>query len=178
MNKKHGKYSKHPGNQRKKDGIITKILVGIIVFLTIVVIAMLWFVQGRSPYQKIVHDGYTGIQEQWLASLVGEEVDDNVDTAYNLAVKNGYRGSEAEWIETIVGISADDVDMSLYKLACEHGFEGSLSEWLTSIADNSDTLGRSENGERKTEYELACEYGYSGTFIEWLVSVTNDRVFE
>lgn len=178
MSKKSGKYLKQTAKQRKKGKLITMVLTGIIVILLAAVAIMLWFMQGRSAYQVIVHDGYTGTQEQWLASLVGGETDSNADTAYELAVKNGYKGSETEWVEVIVGISVESVNASPYKLACDNGFEGSLSEWLTEIADNPESLGVSGNNGQKTEYELACEYGYTGTFIEWLVSVTHDRVFE
>lgn len=177
MSKKSGKYLKQTTKRHKKGRPITVVLTGIIVLLVAAVSVMLWFAQGRSAYQMIVHDGYKGTQEQWLASLVGEETDGNADTAYELAVKNGYKGSETEWIKAIVGVSLESVNTSPYKLACESGFEGSLSEWLTSIADTPEELGQSEDTGQRTEYELACEYGYSGTFIEWLVSVTHDRVF-
>ena len=178
MGKKSGKYLKQIAKRRKKSKPIAMVLMGFIVILLASVAVILWFAQGRSAYQVIVDRGYTGTQEQWLASLVGEETDSNADTAYELAVMNGYRGSETEWIETMVGISIESVSASPYILACENGYEGSLSQWLTSIADNPEVLGQSENAEQKTEYELAREYGYSGTFIEWLVSVTHDRVFE
>ena len=177
LSKKSGKYLKQTAKRHKAGKPITAILIGIIVLLVVAMFVMLWFAQGRSAYQMIVHDGYKGTQEQWLASLVGEETDGSADTAYELAVKNGYKGSETEWIEAIVGVSLESVNTSPYKLACEHGFEGSLSEWLTGIADTPEMLGQSDNAEQRTEYELACEYGYSGTFIEWLVSVTHDRVF-
>lgn len=177
MSKKSGKYLKQTTKRHKKGKPITVVLMGIIVLLVVAVAVMLWFTPGRSAYQMIVHDGYKGTQEQWLASLVGEETDSNADTAYELAVQNGYTGSETEWIDAIVGVPLEFANKSPYELACENGFDGSLSEWLTSIADNPEMLGQSESAEQRTEYELACEYGYSGTFIEWLVSVTHDRVF-
>lgn len=134
---------------------------------------------NQSVYQTLVRNGYTGTQEQWIASLVGEEVGaDETQTSYELAIANGYKCSEKEWIKTLTGVSLDDIHASPYKIACQNGFEGSLSEWLTSIADSPERLGISDNPERKTEYELACEFGYVGSFIEWLISVTHDRVFE
>lgn len=143
-------------------------------------ISLVWMrgSQKYSIYQTIVNKGYTGTQEQWLASLVGEEVDNQAITAYELAVQNGYTGSESTWMETIVGSSVEPVNATTYQLACKNGFDGSLSEWLTSIAENPAELGRTKSSAQKTEYELACEYGYSGTFTDWLVSVTHDRVFE
>lgn len=143
------------------------------------IVLLLCVVRSPGAYRQIVRMGYTGTQEQWLASLVGEEADTgDADSAYEMAVQNGYRGTESEWIKTLIGVETDSVKGSPYMLACENGFDGSLSEWLTGLADKPDRLGRSEKGSQKTEYELACEYGYSGTFIEWLVAVTHDRVFE
>lgn len=176
--KRRGKYLKEAPQKRRKGKSTIIAVAGLLAILLVALGVMLWFVQNRSIYQTIVHDGYTGTQEQWLASLVGEETDRNANTAYELAVKNGYKGSETEWIEVIVGISVESVNASPYELACDNGFEGLLSEWLTEIADNPESLGVSGNNGQKTEYELACEYGYTGTFIEWLVSVTHDRVFE
>lgn len=178
MSPKSGKYLKQTSKRRKKRNPITMALTGIIVILLVTVAAMLWFVKGRSAYCVIVYDGYTGSQEQWLASLVGEETDSSAESAYELAVMNGYKGSEAEWIEVLIGTSVEHVNTSPYKLACDNGFEGSLTEWLTQIADKPESLGLSNDEDQKTEYELACEYGYTGTFVEWLVSVTHDRVFE
>ena len=178
MSKKCGKYSKQATRHRGKDRTLTGVLVGIIVFLVIIVIAMLWFIQGQSPYQMIVRDGYAGSQEQWLASLVGEEVaTGDVETAYELAVAYGYKESETEWLETLLGTKVTGNGASPYTLACENGFDGTLAEWLTEIADKPEKLGRSDGDGQKTEYELACEYGYPGTFVEWLVSITLDKVF-
>lgn len=176
--KKNGKYLTAAPTKRRKGRVVPKALVGIIMILVIALAAMLWAIQSRSIYQTIVHDGYSGTQEQWLASLVGEEADANAESAYELAVKNGYKASEADWIKALVGASVDVPGASPYTLACENGFNGSLSEWLTSIADKPEKLGISKDGDQKSEYELACEYGYTGTFIEWLVSVAHDRVFE
>lgn len=178
--KPKGKYLKeNPGKKhRRKKNKLVPVLVGLAVVLAAGLLLMVAGLNNQSAYQKIVRDGYSGTQEQWLASLVGEETDSNADTSFELAVRNGYKGSEPEWIKALLDISIESVDASPYKLACENGFEGSLVEWLTSIADNPEVLGQSESAEQKTEYELACEYGYDGTFIEWLISVTHDRVFE
>lgn len=179
--KHKGKYLREQPKRkrRRKKEPIVPVLIGIVVLLAVGLLCLIGGLQNRSPYQKLVHNGYVGTQEQWLASLVGEEANTgDVETAYELAVKNGYKGTEAEWIETLLGSPVDHINASPYSIACENGFEGSLAEWLTDIADKPDTLGISNGEGQKTEYELACEYGYSGTFIEWLVSVTHDRVFE
>lgn len=155
-----------------------EVWIGAAAMITIL-LAVVLAIPKDGVYRTIVRNGYTGTQEQWLASLVGEEAGaGNVETAYELAVQNGYKGSEAEWIETLTGASVETVQKPPYEIARENGFEGSLTEWLTGLADRPEELGRSKSAAQKTEYEFACEYGYSGTFIEWLVSVTQDHVFE
>ena len=135
MSNKNGKYLKQASKKRKKKNAAIPVLLGTIVILAVAVAVMLLIVQNRSVYQVIVHEGYTGTQEQWLASLVGEETDANVESAYELAIRNGYKGSETEWIKAIVGVSIDTVEKSPYQLACENGFKGSLTEWLTQLAE-------------------------------------------
>lgn len=181
LQKKTGKYlSETPGKTRKhKKSKSVPLLITVICIMLAVLGGILYFIYNQSIYQLIVRDGYTGTEEQWLASLVGEEVgQDGAESAYELAVANGYAGTEAKWIETIIGVPAAEIKASPYALACENGFEGSLAEWLAEIADKPEKLGISDGKGQKTEYELACEYGYSGTFVEWIVSVANDRVFE
>ncbi len=165
--------------QRKKEETAVKVLfIGIIMILLFCAMFLICGLKDRSIYQIIVRNGYTGTQEQWLASLVGEEVDTNAESAYELAVANNYKGSEAEWIELLTEGGFYSVNASPYEISCKNGFKGSLVEWLTYIADKPEKLGKSQKKGIKTEYELACEYGYSGTFIEWLVSVTHAHVFK
>ena len=164
--------------KKEKFSCRTKMWLGVAAVLAVLLAVVLAIPKG-GVYHTIVRDGYTGTQEQWLASLVGEEAGaGNVETAYELALQNGYTGSEAEWIETLTGVSVETVQKTPYEIARENGFEGSLTEWLTGFADRPEELGRSKSAAQKTEYEFACEYGFSGTFIEWLVSVTQDHVFE
>lgn len=174
-----GKHLKEPPRRKKRNKAKWAIVLVIAAVAIAVLLARgLLNVHNNSIYRMIVQDGYTGSQEQWLASLVGEEVDtDKGKTAYELACENGYSASESKWIETLTGVVTDEVQKSPYATACENGFQGTLSEWLTEIADKPDKLGKSGRNEKKTEYEYACEYGYTGSFIEWLVSVTQDRVF-
>lgn len=165
--------------RRKREETTVKVLfIGIIIVFLFGTVFLICSLKNRSVYQTIVRNGYSGTQEQWLASLVGEEVDTDAESAYELAVTNNYKGSETEWITLLTEDEVDSVNASPYEIACQNGFKGSLVEWLTDIADNPEKLGKSKEKGTKTEYELACEYGYSGTFIEWLVSVTHDRVFK
>ena len=161
------------------SGLKTKpLIIGTCMVLIVIAFAVVVF-RKETVFQLIVRDGYRGTQEQWLASLVGQEIAlEGNESADELAVKNGYAQSEQDWIMTLIGVQIESVQESPYALACANGFEGSLTEWLTNLADQPEKLGKSARGEPKTEYELACEYGFNGTFIEWLVSITHDRVFE
>ncbi len=179
--RKQGKFEKTPSKRGKKK----KSSAGMIVMLCVEVILCCalgaWLIWGGfgsggdGVFGEIVRDGYSGTQEQWLASLVGQEAGGR--TAYQLACGNGYRESEAVWLETISGSRNTEAGMSPYAAACQNGYSGTFAQWLESLAEEPEAMGRSESGEEKTEYELACEYGYTGTFIEWLISVTNDQVF-
>lgn len=175
-----GKYLKktHKFRKRRKINPKTAGFLGILVVLLSISAVWMYGSWNRSIYQTIVSQGYAGTQEQWLASLVGETVNGETETAYVLAAANGYKGTEQEWNRTLTGTDSPSTYTNTYALACENGLDATLVEWLTDIADAPEKLGVSGNGDKKTEYELACEYGYSGTFIEWIVSVTYDRTYE
>lgn len=166
--KSAGKYCKKPSKS------VNGLLRGSAVVLTILLLAAVCFLifyttAEGSIYQQLCRDGYRGTQEQWLASLVGEAVDENAAAAYELALDCGYRGSRQQWVETITGHTDTDLSKSVYRIACEHGYEGSLTQWLSAIAEAPEKLGRSDKSGQQTEYERACEYGYTGTFPEWIV---------
>ena len=148
------------------------VLVAIVLLVGIAV----YLIGGLSPYRQLKRGGYTGSQEQWLASLVGETADSSVTRAYELACQNGYKDDFESWSNILLGMSATDHSASMYSLACENGYQGTLQEWLLSISEKPDKLGRSGRTQPQTEYELACIFGYEGTFIEWLVSVTYERI--
>ena len=157
---KKGKFLKEtPKRKRKRNNTKVAGLAGIAVILVVVLICMVCALKNQSAYQTIVRNGYTGTQEQWLASLVGEEVgQDDAESAYELAVANGYTGTEAEWVETIIGVPVAEIQTSPYALACENGFEGSLAEWLTDIAEKPEELGKSDDEGKKTEYDGLADF--------------------
>lgn len=128
---------------------------------------------GGFPYDAIVRDGYTGSEEEWVASLVGEEMSPYAEekSAYALAKEKGYSGSIGNWTETIAGAKSSDADKTVYAVACANGYNGTLAEWLNDLCEFPEELGKSENGQSKTSYEYACEYGYEGPFIEWMISL-------
>ena len=89
---------------------------------------------GKSAYEVAVENGFGGTEEEWLASLKGEQGDpftyddftqDQLDalkgdtgedgddgddglSAYEIAVKNGYAGTEEQWLASLKGDSGDD----------------------------------------------------------------------
>lgn len=130
-----------------------------------------------AVFDKIVQGGYSGSEEELIASLVGEELSpyDEEKSAYELACEKGYSKSADDWMKTVAGAVAAEDGASAYSVACENGYDGSFAEWLAGLCENPDELGISGYGEKKTDYEYACEYGYEGSFIEWLISLINDK---
>ena len=67
---------------------------------------------GKSAYEIAVANGYTGTEEDWLASLKGA---------------TGARGATGA-----KGAKGDD-GKSAYEIAVENGFEGTAEDWLASL---------------------------------------------
>lgn len=174
--------SQKRGEQKKRYRVKRKLVNRMIKLLTFLIICMLTilikqFVFG-SPYQKICMHGYKGSEEQFIASLVGEEIDPaSQKTAYELAKTNGYEESEKIWMKTLTGESENYEGKTPYSVMCENEYDGSFAQWLTDITIKPNKLGKSKRGQEATEYELACTYGYEGSFIEWLVSISSEQVF-
>ncbi len=53
-------------------------------------------VEGKSAYEIAVENGFTGTEQEWLASLVTEG-----KSAYEIAVENGFTGTEQEWLDSL-----------------------------------------------------------------------------
>ena len=173
--RRRGRYLK--ATERKKQRRMRNIVAGTAIMAVCVALLMCFLLSNRSVYQTLCSDGYTGTQEQLLASLIGEEAGGQEQTAYDLAVENGYSKSYSVWMRTLTKAKSEGNQKTPYQVACENGYQGTLTQWLTQLAENPETLGRSNSGEKQTEYEIACENGYVGSFIEWLVALANDRVF-
>lgn len=79
---------------------------------------------GESAYEVAVANGFTGTEDQWLASLKGTPGSDGSDgvdgspgtpgtpgnpgaSAYSIAVANGFVGTEAAWIASLKGAKGD-----------------------------------------------------------------------
>ncbi|MGM9524452.1 MAG: hypothetical protein ACI3VU_08585 [Faecousia sp.] len=160
----------------KKKTWILLLTVAALVILTVLCINLLS--DCGTVYDEIVADGYQGTEEQWLASLVGEQsAPGTVETAYALACQNGYTQTFDVWMKTVAGATTQDTATPAFTVACENGYSGTIAQWLESLVAAPETLGRSEQDEPKTEYELACEFGFQGTFSEWLVSLANEKIY-
>lgn len=124
-----------------------------------------------SRYERLTEKGYFGTEEQLIASLVGDQVEDNVrgKSAYEMGVELGFNGSFDEWIFILTDKHESDETKSAYQVICEHGYKGKLLDYLESIIKNVNDLGKSEIIE--TEYERAVSNGFTGNYIEWLISL-------
>lgn len=75
-------------------------------------------IDGLSAYEIAVKNGFNGSEQEWLASLKGQ----NGSNGIGIDGQNGQNG------------------LSAYEIACNHGFIGSEEEWLASLKgqDGSD----------------------------------------
>ena len=64
---------------------------------------------GLSAYDVAVANGFTGTEEEWLASLNGTNGTngENGLSAYQIAVAKGFTGTEEDWIESLKGDPGD-----------------------------------------------------------------------
>lgn len=60
--------------------------------------------RGYSAYEVAVLNGYEGTEEEWLASLKGDNGDPGPQgkSAYEVAVDNGFIGTEQEWTNSFL----------------------------------------------------------------------------
>lgn len=116
--------------------------------------------RGLSAYEIAVKHGYTGTEEEWAKSLVGNDGAD----AYEVAKKAGYTGSREEWLKTLIGANG----LSAYELAKAEGYEGSLTEWLASLKGT-----KGDDGDNA--YQVAVRNGYVGDEQTWLASLKGDK---
>lgn len=117
---------------------------------------------GKSAYQIAVDNGFSGTEEEWLASLKGS----TGLSAYQVAKANGFDGTEAEWVESLKGADGK----SAYQVAVDNGYVGTEAEWLESLKGQNGSDG-DPGPEGKSAYEVAVDNGYTGTEVEWLASL-------
>lgn len=109
--------------------------------------------EGKSAYEVAVAEGYTGTEEEWLASLVGPQG----LSAYQLAVQEGYEGTLSEWLASLKGPAGD----SAYQVAVEEGFVGTKAQWLASLV----------GPQGLSAYQVAVVEGFEGSVSDWLASL-------
>lgn len=62
--------------------------------------------EGPSAYDIAVEQGFTGTEEEWIASLNG--VGEEGPSAYEVAVAQGFTGTEEEWLASLRGPKGSD----------------------------------------------------------------------
>lgn len=172
--RRKGRYLK-AAEQMKQGRQRKNIIAAAIAVVLCVALLLSFLLPQKSVYRTLCDDGYSGTQEQLIASLVGEVMASQGASAYAMAVENGYKKTETDWMEVFTGAKVTGEGMSTYVVACANGYQGGLTQWLNHIAEDPDDLGKSRNG-NPTDYELACEYGFAGTFIEWIVSLASEQI--
>lgn len=90
---------------------------------------------GESAYQTAVRLGFSGSEEEWLASLKGADGAPG-ESAYETAVALGFIGTTEDWIASLKGEPGDKGadGKSAYETAKEAGFEGTEEEFAAKLA--------------------------------------------
>ena len=102
--------------------------------------------KGLSAYEIAKAGGYTGTEEQWIASLKGDpgaKGDSGVAgarglSAYEIAKASGYTGTEEQWLESLKGTPGAKGDsgvagLSAYDIAKAGGYTGIEEDWIASL---------------------------------------------
>ncbi|MCG8397248.1 hypothetical protein LWS67_11840 [Bacillus atrophaeus] len=87
-------------------------------------------VTGKSAYDIAVDNGFSGTEEEWLASLKGEKGSTGATGAIGDKGDTGATGSKGA--TGAAGKNGKD-GLSAYELAVQQGFTGTLDEWLASL---------------------------------------------
>ena len=125
---------------------------------------------GKSAYEVMQEQGYTGTISEWLESLKGEKGDDGEDgkSAFELMQEQGFTGTLQEYLDSLVGQDGK----SAYELYCDNHDDPDLSEqeWLDSLAGAN-----GQNG--KSAYEIYCDLNADPDLSEsdWLASLVGQN---
>lgn len=117
---------------------------------------------GKTSYQHAVDNGFTGTEQQWLASLKGPKGDKG-DT--------GTQGPKGDVGSQGIPGQQGSNGLSAYEIAVSQGFPGSEPAWLASLQGPQGTAG--DNGQ--SAYETAVDEGFVGTEAEWLASLKGPK---
>ena len=79
---------------------------------------------GKSAYDIAVENGFSGTEEEWLASLVGAQGEPGLEGPQGEVGPQGPQGD--------TGLNGDD-GLSAYEIAVDNGFVGTEAEWLASL---------------------------------------------
>ena len=139
---------------------------------------------GLSAYDVAVAVGFTGTEEEWLASLKGAKGDPGETgasglSAYDVAVAGGYTGTEEEWLASLKGAKGDPGEtgasgLSAYDVAVAGGYTGTEEEWLASLKGAKGDPGET-GASGLSAYEIAVAGGYAGTEEEWIASLKGEK---
>ena len=90
---------------------------------------------GESAYQTAVRLGFSGSEEEWLASLKGKDGAPG-ESAYEAAVALGFIGTVDDWIASLKGEPGEKGadGKSAYETAKEAGFEGTEEDFAAKLA--------------------------------------------
>ena len=93
---------------------------------------------GESAYQTAVRLGFSGSEEEWLASLKGEDGAPG-ESAYEAAVALGFVGTVDDWIASLKGEPGEKGadGKSAYETAKEAGFEGTEEDFAAKLAGDA-----------------------------------------
>jgi hypothetical protein len=128
---------------------------------------------GLSAYEIAVQNGFVGTEQEWLASLKGEDGADGQNGTNGI---NGVDGQDG--IDGIDGINGQD-GLSAYEIALANGFVGTEQQWLDSLKgldgvdgqDGADGQDGTNGQNGLSAYETALANGFVGTEQQWLDSL-------
>lgn len=132
-----------------------KVLVLFLSFLLVFMLASCSLVsKGDSAYDIAVKNGFVGTEQEWLASLKGQDGTSlNINDIYEEYTKNHPEASFDDFLRDIFQNTQYITGESAYQIALKHGFEGTEEEWLESLRGE-----RGLNGEPGTNVDLYQVY--------------------
>lgn len=128
---------------------------------------------GKSAYELAQDAGYTGTEQQWLASLNGSAG----KSAFEIAQDNGFVGDETKWLASLkgepgatgaAGAPGEQGPKGDTGAQGEKGDKGDTGEAGAVGATGPQGI-QGEAG--KSAYQVAQDNGFEGTEAEWLASL-------
>lgn len=122
---------------------------------------------GASAYQVAVNNGFTGTEQDWLASLIGPTGNTGADgatgadgypgadglSAYQVALNNGFTGSEQDWLTSLVG---------------PPGYDGAPGADGMNGMDGINGVDGAPGADGLSAYQVAVNNGFVGTEQDWI----------